>query len=254
MTKRLNPNSSIPLYRQLAKDLIKKIESSVYQPGEKIPSIRELARQYDVSNITVVRALEELRQHQYVYSVHGKGYFVSHHRVIQKYMPTQDGFSDMAEKEGLKPSSIVLRKEIQRAGQEIGEVLGISQQSEVVVLERVRLINGLPLCIQVSYLPHELCPGILDYDFKQFSLYTILREKYQIQMAKSQYTIQAGLAERRELEHLQLESPAAILLVQHWAFAATGRLFEFGKTAYRSDCFQINSPINEYEMINEDNQ
>ena len=86
MTKRLNPNSSIPLYRQLAKDLIKKIDSSVYQPGEKIPSIRELAGQYDVSNITVVRALEELRQHQYVYSVHGKGYFISHHRVIQKYI------------------------------------------------------------------------------------------------------------------------------------------------------------------------
>jgi len=254
MIKRLEPNSSIPLYRQLAKDLIKKVDSKEYKPGGKIPSIRELAKQYEVSNITVVRALEELRQLQYIYSVHGKGYFVSHHRIIQKYMPTQDGFSDMAEKEGLKPTSIVLQKKLQQAGKKIGEILGISEEREVVLLERVRLIDGLPLCIQVSYLPHELCVGILDYDFARFSLYHILREKYQVQMAKSQYTIQAVLAEKRELKHLELQSPAAILWVQHWAIAATGRLFEFGETAYRSDCFQINSPINEYEIISENNQ
>jgi len=253
MMKKLDPDSSIPLYRQLAKNLIKKIDSKDYKPGEKIPSIRKLAKQFDVSNITVVRALEELRQHQYVYSVHGIGYFVSHHQIIQKYMPTQDGFSEMAEKEGFTPSSIVLRKEVQKAGKELGGILGLSEESDIILLERVRLIDGFPLCIQISYLPHELCLDILNYDFKRFSLYQILREKYHINMAKSQYTIQAGLAEPRELNHLQLQPSAAILWVRHWAFAATGRLFEFGETAYRADCFQINSPINEYEIISEIN-
>lgn len=253
MKNKLNPDSSLPLYRQLTKNLIEKIDSKEFKQGGKIPSIRELAKQYDVSNITVVRALEELRQHQYIYSIQGKGNFVSHHRIIQKYMPTQDGFSDMAEKEGYTPSSIVLRKKVQKAGPQIGEVLGISKEDEIVLLERVRLIDGFPLCVQVSYLPHELCLDILIYDFKRFSLYQILREKYRINMAKSQYTIQAGLAQQRELKHLQLHAPAAILLVRHWAFAATGRLFEFGETVYRADCFQINSPINEYEIISEIN-
>lgn len=249
MSKKLNPRSSIPLYRQLAKILIKKIDSERYDPGDKISSIREFAKQYGVSNITVIRAMEELRQHHYVYSVQGKGYFVSHHQIIQKYMPTQDGFSEMAEKEGLKPSSVVLCKALMEAGRQIGEILGISEESEIVLLERVRLIDGFPICIQISYLPHELCLNILDHDFKRFSLYQILREKYQIHMAKSQYTIQAGLADERELKHLQLQLPAAILWVKHWAYAATGRLFEYGETAYRADRFQINSPINEYEII-----
>lgn len=250
----LNPTSSDPLYMQLARKLVSQIKSKHFDSGEKIPSIRQLAMQYQVSNITVIRALDELRQHRYIYSVHGKGYFVSQHQIIQKYMPTQDGFSDMAEKEGMTPSSIVLRKEIQIAGEEMGVEFGFDPESELVLLERVRLIDGFPLCIQVSYLPHELCYGILDYDFKDFSLYQVLRDHYHIYMAKSQYNIQAGLAAARELKHLNLQSPAAILWVQHWAFTRSGRLFEYGKTAYRADGFQINSPINEYEITNEFNQ
>ncbi|MDY6846155.1 MAG: GntR family transcriptional regulator [Chloroflexota bacterium] len=248
---KLEPNSSTPLYQQLTKCLIEKIEAKVYKRGQKIPSIRQLAKKYGVSNITVIRALEELRQLQYVYSVQGKGYFVSHHHIIQKYMPTQDGFSNMAEKEGMTPSSIVLRAEIQKAGKEMGGIFGISEDSEVILLERIRLVDDFPLCIQVSYLPHELCPNLLKLDFKELSLYQMLREKYHISMAKSQYNIQAGLAESRELRHLELESPAAILWVWHWAFEAPGRLFEYGESAYRGDCFQISSPINEYEIINE---
>lgn len=250
----LNPTSSDPLYMQLARRLISQINADKFASGDKIPSIRELAEQYQVSNITVIRALDELRQHRYIFSVHGKGYFVSHHQIIQKYMPTQDGFSEMAEKEGLTPSSCVLHKEIRVAGEKMGVEFGIDPESELVMLERVRLIDGFPLCVQVSYLPHELFFGILDYDFKDFSLYQVLREHYQVYMAKSQYNIQAGLAEERELKHLNLPFPAAILWVQHWAFNRSGRLFEYGKTAYRADCFQINSPINDYEITNEFNK
>lgn len=249
----LNPNHSEPLYRQLARTLIQKIQSKAFESGQKIPSIRELARQYDVSTITVVRALDELRQNRYIYSVQGKGNFVYQHQIIQKYMPTQDGFTDMAEKEGLNHSSIVLRKELLPAGRTLGTAFGINESTELAVLERVRLLDGLPICIQISYLLHELCQGILRYDFENISLYQVLRDNYHIYMAKSQYNIQAGLAEENELQHLSLKSPAAILRIQNWAFEPSGRLFEYGMTSYRADCFQIKSPINEYEITGEIN-
>jgi GntR family transcriptional regulator len=178
---------------------------------------------------------------------------VAHHKIIQKFMPTQDGFTDMAEKAGLESSSIVLRKVIQTAGYQMGKEFSIDPEGELVLLERVRLLDGCPLCIQVSFLPHDLCYGILDYDFTKYSLYQVLREFFHVFMAKSQYNIQAGLAEERELQHLDLEAPSAILWVQHWAFNSSGRLFEFGKSAYRADCFQIKSPINEYEITSEFN-
>jgi GntR family transcriptional regulator len=249
----LNPNASDPLYMQLARRLIDQIQTEEFEPGHKMLSIRKLAEQYQVSNITAIRALDELRKNRYVFSIQGKGYFISQHKIIHKYMPTQDGFSAMAEKEGLTPSSLVLNQEIQQAGEHMGQEFGIEQDSEMVVLERVRLVDGFPLCIQTSYLPHDLCYGLLDFDFSQFSLYQILRGHYHITMAKSQYTIQAGLADGQVLMHLNLQAPAAILRVGHWAFTSSGRLFEYGITAYRADCFQINSPVNVYEITGDIN-
>jgi GntR family transcriptional regulator len=246
----LDPDNPEPLYRQLSSHLINQIKAGEHKPGDKLPSIRELSKMYQVSDITVRSAMEVLRQEEYVYSVQGQGYFLAQ-RVIRKLMPTTEGFSENVEKEGLTPSSIVLIAEIERAGSELGRQFGISPDSEIVVLERVRLGDGTPLCVQISHLPHSMCPGLLEYDFSRQSLYRVLREEYKIRMGKSRYTIQAGLAGERELHHLNLKDPSAVLWVRHWAYTPSGKLFEYGKTAYRSDRYQIKSNINEYELIPE---
>jgi DNA-binding GntR family transcriptional regulator len=64
----------------------------------------------------------------YIFSIQGKGYFVSQHQIIHKYMPAQDGFSAMIEKQGLTPSSVVLNKEIVKAGEHMGQEFGIEQR------------------------------------------------------------------------------------------------------------------------------
>ncbi len=246
---KLVPDSPKTLYQQLVTRLKTQIRNKEFKPGDKLPSIRKMTDKYDVSKITVIRALDELRQDQWIYSVQGKGYFVTENQIIKKVMPTQEGFTDSMMKEGLKPLSIVLKAEISRADNQMGKDFGIGVNDEMVVLERVRFGNEIPLCIQVSYLPHEVCRGILDFDFRNRSLYETLREEYQISMGKSRYCIQSGLAGERELYHLDLKHPSAVLWVLHWAYTSSGRLFEFGKTAYRSDYFQIHSPVSEFELI-----
>lgn len=248
--KKLDPSNPEPLYRQLSSQLINQIKSGEHKPGDKLPSIRELSKINQVSDITVRSALEILRQKEYIYSVQGKGNFLAKH-VIRKLMPTTEGFSENVEKEGLTPSSIVLRAEIERAGSELGRQFGIAPDSELAVLERVRLGDGIPLCVQISYLPHSMCPGLLEFDFSRRSLYRVLREKYKIRMGKSRYTVQAGLAGERELHNLNLKEPSAVLWVRHWAYTPSGKLFEDGKNAYRSDRYQIISNINKYELIPE---
>jgi GntR family transcriptional regulator len=246
--KSLEPDTPEHLYQQLATRLASEIKAQRHRPGCKLPSIRELADLHGVSDITVRRALEELRQAEIVYSVQGKGYFVTE-RVISKTMPTVDGFSDSVEREGLTASSIVIRAELQAARSELTNRLGIDPHSEVVLLERVRLADGVPLCIQVSYLPHSLCPGVLEHDFSTLSLYRVLRQEYQIRMGKSRYTVQAALAEDRELHYLKLHAPAAVLWVTHWAYTPSGMLYEYGKTAYRADRYRVTSNLTECELI-----
>ncbi|MCF7803330.1 MAG: GntR family transcriptional regulator [Candidatus Marinimicrobia bacterium] len=66
-----------PLYRQIAKNIKEKIDTNVYEIGEKIPSQRELADNYDVSMITVKKAISDLINEDILYSRVGKGTYVA---------------------------------------------------------------------------------------------------------------------------------------------------------------------------------
>jgi DNA-binding LacI/PurR family transcriptional regulator len=65
-----------PLYQQIVDQLSERIESGAYGAGEKLPSERALCDEFDVSQITVRRALRELAHLGRVYSRHGLGWYV----------------------------------------------------------------------------------------------------------------------------------------------------------------------------------
>ena len=73
----------VPKYYSLKRDLVKKIEMGEYQEDTPILSERELMETYQVSRITVRRAIDELVNEGYLYKIQGKrnlyqgGYFQS---------------------------------------------------------------------------------------------------------------------------------------------------------------------------------
>ncbi|NLX36897.1 MAG: GntR family transcriptional regulator [Chloroflexi bacterium] len=66
-----------PMYRRVADDIVMRIDAAIWPAGTKLPSERELCAEYDVSQITVRRALRELTHDGRVYSRHGLGWFVA---------------------------------------------------------------------------------------------------------------------------------------------------------------------------------
>ena len=66
-----------PMYRRVAEDIVTRVDAGIWPPGAKLPSERELCLEYDVSQITVRRALRDLANDGRVYSRHGLGWFVS---------------------------------------------------------------------------------------------------------------------------------------------------------------------------------
>ena len=77
--------SYAPKYVQIQNYILQKIESGEYTAGDKIPSEIELARQFDVSRLTVNPAVKELANSGIVERVQGKGTFVRFvpHRLLE---------------------------------------------------------------------------------------------------------------------------------------------------------------------------
>ena len=73
----LNYRDSRPIYEQIKDGLRRMIVTSAMAQDEKLPSVRALATQLSINPNTIQRAYNELEQEGYIYSVAGKGSFVS---------------------------------------------------------------------------------------------------------------------------------------------------------------------------------
>lgn len=73
----LNYRDSRPIYEQIKEGLKNLVVTGVMSEGERLPSVRELATQLAINPNTIQRAYRELESEGYIYSIAGKGSFVS---------------------------------------------------------------------------------------------------------------------------------------------------------------------------------
>ena len=73
----IDPHSGVPVYRQLLEQVKYYVASGMLRAGEKLPSIRELARALSVNPTTIVKAFTELEHEGIIELMHGKGAFVT---------------------------------------------------------------------------------------------------------------------------------------------------------------------------------
>ncbi|MBO6117915.1 MAG: GntR family transcriptional regulator [Bacteroidales bacterium] len=70
-------NSDKPIFIQLAEVIKRRIIDGELQPDDKIPSVRELAAEFEVNNNTAMHAVEYLSRQDIIYQKRGVGYFVN---------------------------------------------------------------------------------------------------------------------------------------------------------------------------------
>jgi GntR family transcriptional regulator len=73
----INPNSGVPVYRQMVDQVKYYIASETLKPGDQLPSIRELAQKLAINPTTVVRVYSDLEHEGVIETRHGKGAFVT---------------------------------------------------------------------------------------------------------------------------------------------------------------------------------
>jgi GntR family transcriptional regulator len=97
----INMQSKIPIYDQILKMLVSQILSGIIKPDEQLPSVRQLAKDIGVNPNTVSKTYKELEREEIIYSVPGKGSFVSktNKKKLEKYL--LDDF-DKSVKQALK--------------------------------------------------------------------------------------------------------------------------------------------------------
>lgn len=189
----VNKDSAVPLYYQIKENLKEKIESGTLEPHERLPSERDLEKKYGISRMTARQALTELESEGYVYREQGKGSYVAEPKLRQALLELT-GFSQDMRNRHMKPGAHVLEQKLLEADEELGQELGIGPGEKVFLLQRIRLAESEPLAIENTHLRYDLCEGIDELDFSDRSLYSTLREEFDLILSRAEQSVEATLA------------------------------------------------------------
>src|ERR1700761_8946464 len=139
----LDKNGFIPLYFQIQRALMEKIQSGELLEGDPLASEEELSRFYQVSRMTARQALHGLKTSGYAFSEKGRGTFVTRPKLEKNIMHLQ-GFTEEMRQRGMKPSSTLLEQSVIKPDDGLIEKLRLTSADRVMRLRRLRLADGTP--------------------------------------------------------------------------------------------------------------
>lgn len=230
--------NQIPFYTQIKISITQAIERGLYKPGDQLPSQRELCEQYHTSLMTVRRVLTDLQSVGIIRTIPGKGIYVNERARPSDYGSLQ-GFEVQMARLGMKPFTKTIEARIITSTAYLGQILRIQPGSQVVYIYRLRYADDTPISIYKVYVPHALCPGILDKGIAERSLFTVLREDYGLKLVGSRNTATAVLPDEESRRLLELDKPVALIQREQITFLDTGEIIEYSRNYSRGDRYCV---------------
>jgi GntR family transcriptional regulator len=226
----LDKNSHEPLYRQLANLLESQIQLGDYKAGNRLPSERELSEAYNVSRITARQAIDLLFEDGLIFREQGRGTFVAEPRM--RHLQGLTSFTEDMQARGFTPHSRVITQEVLEPDGELQNTLRVVAGQPVLHLVRLRMSDDRPIAIQATHINLALCPGLENENFKDQSLFALLRSKYYIYPVWTEVDVQAVPASKEEAQLLDVRLNDPLLVIRGKTFTDSFEPIETVRTTY----------------------
>ncbi len=217
-----------PLYAQVEERLLERIRRDG-RPGQLLPTQEALAREFGTSLITVKRALSEIARRGLLESTRGRGTVVVRPRVLDDRRGVSS-WTDSMTGLGRQPSTASARVSTRVPPPEVARALGLRSRERTVVLERLRTLDGEPICLMRNELPLALVPALAREGLTEESLYGWLRRRYRLVPHRAHEEVEARAPHRREVEALGRATRILVVVRRH-TWLADGRPLEVAEMA-----------------------
>lgn len=184
-----------------------------YKPGGNLETESSLCRMFDVSRITVRKAIELLSQEGLVESIQGKGTFVTGSNPNQPVRTDMNQRISRAKHLARKSSIDDLRISTERASQEVATDLNLGVDAEVITSSYVRILDKQRIGYAESAFPVSLGIKLTAKDFRLNKKFTILEDKG-IALSGIDHLIGATLADARLAGLLDIQVGAPLVRIK----------------------------------------
>lgn len=231
---------AIPLYYQIENILRGRILSGSLPPGAPLPTEESLGKEFNVSRITVRRALSKLENDGLIIRQRGRGTFVAE----KPYPAATSRFSGSMEdliSMGINTEAKVLSFEMVDAPEQLREKLNLEEGARILRIEKIRTIEGEPFSHVINYLPEEIGSRVSRSALNLKPLLMILEEELGLNADGAIQTIEAVVAEPELAPLLGIRVGDPLLKVERTVYDAEDHPLEHVSVHYRADkyCFNV---------------
>lgn len=228
-------SSPVPYYFQLSSFAQAQIKSRRWRAGELLPGEQELCDQLGISRTVVRQAIAQLESKGLVVKQNGKRTMIAFPKYEGGLMQSLRGFYEDARGKGQTPSTNVLDFKVIPATVEVADALRISEGDSVIMLDRLRSLDGVPEVLVVTYIPERLCPALIQEDLSNQSLYELLARRFGLRIARGIRTIEAVSLDRQQANLLDVKPGSPALLLKSIGLLEDNTPLEYFIAKHRGD-------------------
>jgi DNA-binding GntR family transcriptional regulator len=200
----------IPQHKKLYEILRKHITDGIYSEGDLLPSENELCQLYGMTRPTVRQSLATLANDGYIKKYQGKGSIV-HHLPKEIGILSVSGTTSAVGDRNLKTRIIIKPVLIPWDKNFMFPLSDLEKESGCIYMERLRLLDDIPIFYDISYIANINLPRITSRQFENRSLFKILRDHYHIEIKGGEQRIKAIPASGKIAIFLQLKKGQPVL-------------------------------------------
>lgn len=219
--------NAAPKYQVVHDGILQRLHSGQYAIGMRLPTEGELSQAFDVSRVTVRKALEMLVRAGFLTSRQGSGYSVT--TLSPPASTCMVSFTDKVLIEGRVPGAKLLR--IETPARDVPTTVAGFFDEPLVMVERLRTVDGVPRMLTQTWLPQRLVPRMTAEHFPETgqnqSILRILQHEFELDWTSACETLDSLLATVNVSDMLEVPVNTPILSQACTAFDSGGKAVFF---------------------------
>ena len=225
------------LYKSVSSALRQRIDTGLYEPGARIPSVSELAAEFGVSTITIRRAIRDLSLEGRLTGRQGLGVFVAKHQRMTRLLRA-DGIAPIEEdmrRAGFEPSVRDLDMTLVLGNHNALPKPPGRRSTATYRLERVLLADGEPVALDTIWLPRSLGDALKSELPGHFVMSLI--DAHGIPLDHVDYELEGATATEAQATLLNVMTGFPLLVIRYTPIGLDGLPMLKGRTTSRADRF-----------------
>lgn len=202
-----------PVYRQIAERLRQQILAGAFRPGDRLPSETRLVEQFQVSPMTVRRAINLLASQGVVTTARGSGTFVKEVELggAAFYLQNlRDLFS------GDRPTAVrLLEARFCPADERIARKLGIASGARAIYIRRLLLSDGAPTFYHRGYLVNDPHRPVVEAELEVTDLKGLFEGSGSALIKRGDLYLESAMLDEEEARLLRQPYPSAGMMLEH---------------------------------------